>query len=138
MNLFIDCEFNSFKGDLISMALVSPAGQEFYEVLPCGKPHPWVVEHVLPFLEKEPIRMQVFQHRLEKFLCQFPRAHIIASWPEDLEHFCRALITGPGDQLAIPDLSMEIFRVSAGSAVPHNALHDARGIMQAWEERQRG
>jgi hypothetical protein len=32
MNLFIDCEFG---GKLISMAIVSEDGKEFYEVLPC-------------------------------------------------------------------------------------------------------
>ncbi len=33
MNIWIDCEFNEFGGDLISMALVADDGQEFYEVL---------------------------------------------------------------------------------------------------------
>lgn len=33
MKLFIDCEFNEFGGDLLSMAIVSENGDEFYEVL---------------------------------------------------------------------------------------------------------
>ncbi len=37
MNLFLDCEFNGFGGELISMALVDEHGLFFYEVLEC--PH---------------------------------------------------------------------------------------------------
>jgi hypothetical protein len=56
---------------------------------------------------------------------------IIADWPEDIKHFCDALITGPGLRLDTPPLTMEIRRdIDAVSAVPHNALEDARGIMR--------
>ena len=34
MKLFLDCEFNGFGGELISMALVDENERYFYEVLP--------------------------------------------------------------------------------------------------------
>ena len=57
MILFIDCEFNEFKGELISMALVSEDGKEFYEVLPCKNPGDWVKENVLPILNKSSVNL---------------------------------------------------------------------------------
>lgn len=44
MRFFIDCEFNEFRGELISMALVAEDGREFYEVLPCPNPGAWVAQ----------------------------------------------------------------------------------------------
>lgn len=130
MKIYIDTEFNEFKGDLISMALVSEDGNEFYEVLDCPNPGSWVAEHVMPFLEKEPVAMQIFQTKLQKFLLQYDDIHLIADWPEDIKHFCEVLITGPGLCLNIPPVSMEIRQDlgSENSKVPHNALHDARAI----------
>ena len=53
MNIFIDTEFNSFQGELISVGLVSQNGDEFYEVLEIENDYdPWVQEHVVPYLEK--------------------------------------------------------------------------------------
>jgi hypothetical protein len=128
MNLWIDCEFNSFKGELISMALVDEVGNHFYEVLPCADPHPWVAENVMPILGKPAVSMEEFQMRLCHFLAQYESVHVIADWPEDIGHFMAALITGPGTRLPTPALTMEVVRVDAPSDLPHNALEDARGI----------
>jgi hypothetical protein len=129
MNIYIDTEFNEFQGALISMALVAESGQEFYEVLPCENPGPWVAENVMPILGQEPVLKQVFQLRLQHWLAQFPKVHLIADWPEDIQHFCQALITGPGMRINTPPLTMEIRRdLDAVSALPHNALADARAI----------
>lgn len=134
MNIFIDCEFNEFKGNLISMALVADDGQEFYEALPCDNPGRWVAEHVMPIINQEPVPMAVFQTRLQKFLLQYETVHIIADWPEDLKHFCEALISGPGERLNTPPLTMEILRFDAESDLPHNALADARGNAKYYKE----
>lgn len=129
MKVYIDTEFNEFQGALISMALVAETGHEFYEVLPCENPGPWVAENVMPILHKEPVHQQVFQLRLQHWLSQFPTVHLIADWPEDIQHFCQALITGPGMRLDTPPLTMEIRRdLDAVSKLPHNALADARAI----------
>jgi len=131
MRLWIDCEFNEFKGDLISMALVAEDGDEFYQVLHCENPGAWVAQNVMPILGKAPVGMGEFQVRLRAFLGQYPSIHVIADWPEDIKHFCDALITGPGYRLDTPPLTMEVVRIDADSELPHNALADARGIRAA-------
>lgn len=132
MNIYIDTEFNDFEGKLISMALVAADGEEFYEVLECKDPSSWVAENVMPYLEKEPVTMEIFQEKLQDFIYQYEHIHIIADWPEDIKHFCESLITGPGLCLNYPKLTMESCRFlsSAASKVPHNALHDARAVAE--------
>ena len=67
MRIYIDTEFNEFKGELISMALVAEDGEEFYEVLHCANPKGWVAEHVMPFLEKEPVNWMCFKPNFNSF-----------------------------------------------------------------------
>lgn len=134
MLIAIDTEFNEYKGDLISMALVAEDGQEFYEVLPCQNPGRWVHEHVMPVVNKEYIYWDKFQTKLQNFCMLFNRVHLVADWPEDIQHFCNALIVGPGLRLNTPPLIMEIRRdLDAVSAIPHNALEDARAIMRKYK-----
>ena len=129
MRLFLDCEFNGFKGELISMALVAEDGREWYEVIPCRNPCEWVAENVMPILDKSPLRnVALMSKSLARFLKQFDSIHIVADWPEDIQHFCSVLIVGPGKRINTPPLSMEILRIDSKSEVPHNALSDARGI----------
>lgn len=128
MKLFIDGEWNSFGGELISLALVSEDGKEFYEVLGCDNPDPWVAENVMPKLYIEPIALHLFQAKLMDYLSQFDAIHIVADWPEDIQWFCRCLIVGPGMRINTPPLTMEIVRVDTVSKDPHNALADARAL----------
>lgn len=135
MNIFIDCEFNEFKGELISMALVAANGQEFYEVLDCPEPKDWVKVNVMPILNKGPVPLDVFHMKLQRFLCQFDNIHIIADWPEDVKHFCDTLIIGPGSSLNTPPLMFSIYQnIYYQSALPHNALEDARAIAKYFKE----
>ncbi len=137
MRLYIDCEFNSYKGRLITMALVPAALQErpFY----CGPRmndplDPWVEIHVMSVLGSAIILPQAeFQRRLEAYLMKFDSIEIVADWPEDLQHFCEQLITGPGERINTPPLTMRVERVEAPSEVPHNALSDAIGIRNMLE-----
>ena len=128
MRLYLDCEFNEFQGDLISMALVAEDDRSWYEVLPCENPGEWVARHVIPIIEKSPVSMKEFQSSLQQFLIQFEAVHIVADWPEDIQHFCQSLITGPGERLNTPPLTMEVVRIDAYSDQPHYALAAARGI----------
>lgn len=130
MNIYIDCEFNEFRGALISMALVAEDGRELYQVVHCDNPGPWVAEHVMPILNAEPVPYRIMQWNIQTFLMQFERVHLVADWPEDITHFCQALITGAGFRLNTPPLTMEVRRDldAAVSALPHNALADARAI----------
>lgn len=141
MRLYLDTEFNGFQGALISLALVAEDGREFYEVLPCENPEPWVAQHVMPVLNKAVIHYQlvephiVLAYALSHFLHQFDEVHIVADWPEDISHFCQALIVGPGRRVDTPPLTLEVRRdlpnTAEVSAVPHNALEDARALRLA-------
>jgi hypothetical protein len=130
VRIWIDCEFNEFKGDLISLALVAEDGREWYRVLPCPQPGAWVAEHVIPILGERPVDRQSFAHALHQWLKRYTTVHVIADWPEDIAHFCESLIVGPGMRIDTPPLTMEIRRDLdlVPSVVPHNALADARAI----------
>lgn len=130
MKVFIDGEWNSYGGELISLALVAEDGRTFYEVLGCNNPDEWVAKNVMPKLEKEPIPFVIFQLELAKYLMQFEfdSVHVIADWPEDIMWFCKVLIVGPGIRLDTPPLTMEILRVDTVSSNPHNALADAMAL----------
>jgi hypothetical protein len=117
MNVYIDTEFNGYRGALISMALIDADGREFYAALPLqDPPDPWVAQHVLPVLDLQPITSEDFRQMLEW-------------WPDDIRYFCEALITGPGTRINTPPLTLEIRRdLDTVSDRPHNALADARAI----------
>ncbi|ODS67302.1 MAG: hypothetical protein ABS37_00370 [Acidovorax sp. SCN 65-108] len=133
MNIYIDTEFNDFGGELISLAMVDENGREFYAVLNCQNPTPWVAENVIPVLGQRFASLRMLQTRMEAWLAEYDSVHLIANWPEDIAHFCRALITGPGMRMDTPPLTLEVRRdlSSEASAIPHNALEDARAIWRA-------
>lgn len=125
MNVFIDGEWNSYGGELISLALVAEDGRSFYEVLGCENPDTWVAENVMSKLGKPWVSLTELQNKLQDFLAQFSSVNIVADWPEDLMWFCKVLITGPGTRLDTPELTMMVLRVDTVSSNPHHALYDA-------------
>lgn len=136
MEVFIDCEFNGYRGQLITMALVAMDGREMYASVPIEESSvaPWVADNVMPIISagvETPDRMrhEDLPHEIAAFLSQYDSVHLIADWPDDVRFFCEYLITGPGYRVDTPPLTMEIRRdLDADSTVPHHALHDARGI----------
>ena len=141
MRYFLDTEFNGFGGALLSVALVPEDGEEFYVTLALeGDPLPWVERNVLPFLDHVPAALQSprLSRRdaaieLSHYLSVDPEPAIVADWPEDIAQFCNLLMTGPGEMVPVPPLSFQLlplggFSTAANSAVPHNALHDARAL----------
>lgn len=140
MRLFIDCEYDGYKGDLLTMALVSEELDGLYFVRDdIQAKDPWVQENVVPFIfaheDNDQTSMYVgsyefLQGELEKILSYFQTVTIVADWPEDVAHFCNFLITGPGERINTPPLAFSVRRDLDGvnSAVPHNALEDARSI----------
>lgn len=131
MKIYLDCEFNDFKGDLISIGMVCEFGS-FYASLGCEKPSKWVAEHVMPVIGAQAMPLDAVQSTMQMWLCQFDSIHIIADWPEDIAHFCNLLITKPGYRINTPPLTMEVRRDlnSSKSKIPHNALFDAEAIME--------
>ena len=141
MRYFLDTEFNGFGGELLSLALVPEDGEEFYVTLDCpDPPHKWVERNVLPYLDSVPYSLQSPRvgrieaaQALAAYLATDPEPDIVADWPDDIAHFCRLLMTGPATMVAVPALSLRLLSLSgfssaANSAVPHNALHDARAL----------
>lgn len=139
MLIFIDTEFNGYSGELISLALVTNTGKDFYEVLTPTKPIVrWVRENVMPYLEQEPITIEKFQVKLYQYLmevseyCREPLI-IYADWPDDIKYLCESLITGPGTSIPTPvkmNFVLDRSLSSELSQVPHNAYHDAVAIMK--------
>jgi hypothetical protein len=141
----LDCEFNGFGGELISLAL-SGGARELYLVrteaeLNAMAAHEWVAEHVLPFLSLADARPKVlpldqFGRAVQAFLMADKAPVIIADWPEDLMHLMQCLIIAPGQMVQIPELSLRLLQTSAypseiTDAVQHNALWDARALRHA-------
>jgi hypothetical protein len=141
MRYFLDTEYNGFGGALISLALVPEYGdQDDYVVLPLTEaPHPWVARHVLPYLRSVPDMLYTeldriaAAHDIAGYLQTDPDPEIVADWPEDIALLCRLLQTSDGEIAAIRSLRFHFLRTpgfstARNSAVPHNALHDARAL----------
>ncbi len=147
MRLFLDTEFNGFQGKLMSMALVPENNsiREFYVELEMQDPlDDWVKENVVPHMylqnemNVEPFSRKQFQNLLAQYLWEVGECTIIADWPDDIRHFCESLITGPGMCLSmLHNIKFELdFGIEYESLVPHNALHDARGIRDFYMRRE--
>ena len=140
MKLFIDCEYNSMGGQLISMALVPEEieiGSLYFE-LPIHQPlDPWVKDNVIPILWgglSSITERAVAQQKVAEYLAQFETVHLIADWPDDIKYFCEFLITGAGTRLDTPPLTLEIRRdLDAVSNQPHHALHDAMAMRDVYQ-----
>lgn len=141
MRYFLDTEFNGFGGALISLALVpEDGGDDYYVVLPLVEaPLPWVERHVLPYLRSVPPTLYheldrvAAAHDLAAYLRTDPDPEIVCDWPEDVALLCRLLQTGDGEIVDVASLRFHFLRTpgfstARNSAVPHNALHDARAL----------
>lgn len=129
--LYLDTEFNGFGGELISLALYWPGGEDFYEVVGMPKqPIPFVAEHVLPILRKEPVGYNLLRQGLRSYLMGVEEPHIVADWQEDFIHFNRLLCGSNGEQLAIRYTMELVITPDFSPHWPdhHNALADAHGL----------
>lgn len=137
--LYLDCEFNGFGGQLISMALVAEDGREWYEVLPLPitATHdfvdPWVRLNVVPILGKPPISHASFRQSLFAFLANFDNPIIVADWYTDLVHFFSCFAGRDHSESRSYPCRAQLVASVPGYAPkqPHNALSDARAIKDA-------
>jgi hypothetical protein len=138
---YLDTEFNGFGGALLSLALVPDDGEEFYVTIECPDPLvPWVERNVVPYLDHVPVGLvsprmarREAADALSAYLAEDPAPELVADWPEDLTQFCSLLMIAPGLMVPVPPLTFRLvplqnFSPAANSAVPHNALHDARSL----------
>ena len=134
MRIFVDCEFNGFGGELMSMALVPEEGCTWYSVLPLPeKINPWVAENVVPVFHAMPISREAFRSSAIAFLKQFDNPTICADWYTDLVHFF-SLFAGDDHTQSVGYASKaELVLIdNYKSDIPHNALSDAKAIRDAW------
>lgn len=70
--IFFDTEFTSLDpvvGELMSIGMVKSTGEELYLELEYEhEPHPWVIEHVIPFLTNQKVSKSEARQRLIDFL----------------------------------------------------------------------
>tara|TARA_R110000868_G_scaffold131449_3_gene341544 strand:- start:559 stop:987 length:429 start_codon:yes stop_codon:yes gene_type:complete len=134
VRIFIDCEWNDYKGELISMALVSEFGQEWYGIRRYQQlaVTPWVAANVIPKLNGIGQPDELLRLSLRQYLNHFQGVEIVADWPEDIAHFCDFLITGPGKRIGPEVMNFTVIGGVPGaeeiSLMPHNALEDARAL----------
>ena len=139
MRIWLDTEFNGFGGDFISAALVAEDGRYWYQAVACPNPIPWVSTNVIPNIQIKTVPITKLKASLRTFLRQFDELIIIADWPDDVAYFCRLLSVEPksGEVMATmptPPLTFELkvrLNGSFKSELPHNALSDAIGLMNA-------
>ena len=142
MRYFLDCEYNGFGGALLSLALVpEDGGEELYLRFDCPDPiQSWVERNVLPYIDHVPeaVKLPVMDREqsanaIAMYLGHDPEPEILADWPTDIELLCGLLSFAPGRMVPLPDTSFRLLNVGSfspaeNSAVPHNALHDARAL----------
>lgn len=135
--LYLDTEFNGFGGALLSMALVSPQGDEFYQVVaPPSLVDPWVQTHVMPKMYQKPVALRDFKDLLHVFLLKFSDPEVICDWHADAVHFCASLSGIDYGTSLDYACKISILKTPPGqptSLDPHNALADAKALM-AWNE----
>lgn len=143
--LYLDCEFNSHRGHLISLALYDPLeNKNFYEVddlwettVKYPESHGltvWVRENVIPMLCKKAIPDHQMRALLTNYLYEFDDLIIYADWPDDFVHLMRLLCyVESNDNIPkkiIPNLKFELITTPDKhiSRLPHNALEDAKAL----------
>jgi hypothetical protein len=141
---FLDVEFNGFGGQVISLALApeDPGAPEFYEVLGCADPVPWVAAHVMPVLGRAAISRGQMVKLLAAYLQEEAHPVVMSDWPEDIAQLASLMLTGPGSRMPSPRITMELldlplFDSEGLSATPHNALSDARAFRDYLQAQER-
>lgn len=144
MRYYLDTEFNSFQGDLISLALApsDSALPTFYVVVEGSwqsEPHAWVKDHVVPHIaDASPVSREEATRQLQRYMMftsDGARAEIVADWPTDFTHFLELLITGPGMMVNVADFDLQFrnlhgFNTADHSKVPHHAMYDAIALRE--------
>jgi hypothetical protein len=134
VNLYTDTEFNSGGGKLLSAAMVSSQGHRWYEAIHLPedvKLDYWPKHHVIPVLGKAQITRDAMLESLLQFLCQFDSVTLVIDNNTDANHFAKLF-----EEVKAPVLIDMLFvrptkAVKHVSKVPHNALSDAYGLMEA-------
>lgn len=153
---YLDTEFNSFGGSLISLGMVRHDDPEdtLYLVVPAADIErmrfeegmdPWIEKNILPILWDtpagvEPIIIPVHEWpaRIGNWMYRDGEVpQVMVDWPSDAMDFCRLLMTGPGQAIHMPNQThlsilrhIDVYPTTLAGAVQHNAIWDALAIRQ--------
>lgn len=151
MRYTLDCEFDGWRGELISFALVREDRRSLHIILAGAEDRardPWVVANVLPITKDCPEPPYVISPELAviavaQFLAgDFEHGEtptVIVDWFSDVTHLCNLLEHGPGVTHLPGNISFEVRRLDAypcptlPAAVRHNAWWDAVALWEAIE-----
>ncbi len=152
MRYFVDCEFNGFGGELLSIAIVSEEGDSLYLAIPKsqitkmrtdGSLDHWVADHVLPVMSANGLSPKHMDRakwgfELQRLLRGDSEITFVADWPEDISHLMQIMMVGRGGMINLPVFNVEMRRVDAyyvnlAGAVRHNALWDAMSLKNLYE-----
>lgn len=130
VTLMLDTEFNGRNGDLLSLALVSVEGHEWYGVLEHDPATlvEWVQENVVPRFNQAALPRAAFLTSLERFLQQFVQIRFIYNARAD-ERYLTGVLKQLHD-IPLYTLYRDGFINSQASRIPHNALEDARALIE--------
>ena len=141
MRYFLDTEFNGWRGDLLSLALICEDGRYIYTVMEPNLEkgtNTWVARNVVPHIYKGPFtvanRDLDIAKQIAKLLKNDPDPVIVVDWPDDIKHFCNVMVFGPGQHYNLDKYKFEFNRKYGHyeSKVPHNAYYDALAIKETW------
>ena len=142
----LDCEFNGFGGELISLALVAENEWYLYLVFDIKeKVDPWVKLNVVPKIGKYDPIPSTKTHgaaAIKKFLEENSPDEppvIVCDWPDDIKYFCEAILIGPGQMANIKDIIFRMIRYppelrDISHPDTHNAVHDAKCLMKLLQD----
>lgn len=139
---YIDCEFDGHRGSLLSIAMVSESGIGLHVRTMEEASDPWVLENVVPLLDKHSADMRATVPAVEVggilryFMRPVAFPVIIADSPVDIGRFCDALSTDADGRWASTDYEKMTFEVhnvdcyptTLPGAVQHNAWWDAMAL----------
>lgn len=153
---YLDTEFNSFGGSLISLGISrhDDPNDCLYLVVPNTDIErmkaeegmdPWIEKNILPHLYALPPEQGAITasahtwgpHISEFIYREGETPHIFVDWPSDAMDFARLLMTGPGQAVDMSHQTLitilrhiDVYPTTLKGAVQHNALWDALAIRQ--------
>jgi hypothetical protein len=153
---YLDTEFNSFGGSLISLGIVrhDDPNDHLYLVVPRVDVErmrveegidPWIEENVLKNLYVMPDDAHAIEapaHQWGPLISDFiyrggEITQVLVDWPSDAMDLCKLLMLGAGEAVNMQNQThitilrhIDVYPTSVEGAVQHNALWDALAIRQ--------
>jgi hypothetical protein len=126
----LDVELTDWRGDIVSIGMISECGRELYIEVEHSGPSRWTVDNVYPKLGGRALRVPDARRAVGRYLKLFDACRIVVDWPDDIRALCGLLTFGEGRKEPTPPLSFEIADICVPvSGASHHALVDAKDLM---------